>query len=126
MTIQSNKDLVQRYLDALSGKEKPSDVIDRYVDDAELKEHIDMFEASFPRYELLLDDIVAEGDRVAVRTTFRGVHKGDFQGIAATGKEVTIPVMLTYRVAGDKIVQHWMNADSLSLLQQLGALPVPA
>lgn len=126
MTIQSNKDLVQRYLDALNGKEKPSDVIDRYVDDAELKEHIDMFEASFPRYELLLDDIVAEGDRVAVRTTFRGVHKGDFQGIAATGKEVTIPVMLTYRVAGDKIVQHWMNADSLSLLQQLGALPVPA
>jgi len=45
-------------------------------------------------------------------------------GIPATGKEATISVMLIYRIAGGKIVEHWMNADSLGLLQQLGAVPV--
>ena len=126
MSTQSNKELITRYLAALSGNEKPGNIIDRYVTDQSLKEHIAYFEDAFPKYKLLLDDMVAEGDRVALRTTFRGVHKGEFQGIRATGKEVSISVMLIYRIEGDKIAEHWMNADALSLLQQLGAVPVPA
>jgi predicted ester cyclase len=122
----TNKQFVVDYLEALSGKPKPANVISRYVDDVALQEHIEMFEAAFPQYELLIDEILAEGDLVAVRTTFRGVHAGEFQGIAPTGKTVTIPVMLIYRVRESKIVEHWLNADALSLLQQLGALPVPA
>jgi predicted ester cyclase len=122
----TNKQFVVDYLEALSGKPKPANVISRYVDDVALQEHIEMFEAAFPQYELLVDEILAEGDLVAVRTTFRGVHAGEFQGIAPTGKTVTIPVMLIYRVRESKIVEHWLNADALSLLQQLGALPVPA
>ena len=126
MSTQSNKELITRYLAALSGNEKPGNIVDRYVTDQSLKEHIAYFEDAFPKYKLLLDDMVAEGDRVALRTTFRGVHKGEFQGIRATGKEVSISVMLIYRIEGDKIAEHWMNADALSLLQQLGAVPVPA
>lgn len=49
----------------------------------------------------------------------------DFQGIAPTGKQVRIPVMLIYRIADGRIAQSWMNADSLGLLTQLGAIPSP-
>jgi predicted ester cyclase len=124
MTEQSNRKLVELYLAALSGKPKPAEVVSQYVDDKPLEEHIAFFEAAFPCYELRLDDIVAEGDKVALRTTFRGVQRHDFMGIPATGKEATISVMLIYRIAGGKIVEHWMNADSLGLLQQLRAVPV--
>lgn len=126
MSTQANKETIARYLEAISGKPKPADLVARFVEDESLKEHIAFFEAAFPSYELHADDLVAEGDRVAVRATFRGKHTGDFQGIAATGREVAISLMLFYRLAGGRIAEHWMNADSLGLLQQLGAVPVPA
>lgn len=120
------KQFVIDYLEALSGKPKPSEAVKRYVDDVALQEHIEMFEAAFPRYELLIDDVIAEGDLVAVRATFQGTHTGEFQGISPTGKTVTIPLMIIYRIRDSKVVEHWLNADALSLLQQLGAVPVPA
>jgi len=67
MTEQSNRKLVELYLAALSGKPKPAEVVSQYVDDKPLEEHIAFFEAAFPCYELRLDDIVAEGDKVALR-----------------------------------------------------------
>jgi predicted ester cyclase len=85
-----------------------------------------MFEAAFPGYDLEINDMVAEDDKVAIRATFHGTHRGEFQGIPPTGRDVSIPLMLIYRIASDRIVEHWMNADSLGLLQQLGAVPVPA
>jgi predicted ester cyclase len=126
MSMQSNRELIGRYLEALSGKPKPPELVAQFVDDDALRHHIEMFEDAFPSYELRLDDMVAEGDKVCVRATFRGVHKGAFQGIPATGRQASISVMLIYRIAGEKIVEHWLNADSLSLLQQLGAVPAPA
>ncbi len=125
MSSKTNKTLVARYFNALSGNEKPEAVVDEYVDDLELKEHVELFEASFPKYELIADDMVAEDDKVTVRATFRGKHTAEFFGIPATNKEVTVPLMLIYRIADDKIVEHWMNADQLGLMQQLGAIPVP-
>jgi predicted ester cyclase len=85
-----------------------------------------MFEAAFPRYELLIDDLIAEGDKVAVRSTFRGTHKADFSGIPSTGRSVELPVFLVYRIADGRIVEHWMQADVMGLMQQLGVLPAPA
>ena len=126
MNAEASKQLIKDYLEALSGKPKPREILDRYVDDQALIEHIELFEASFPRYELSLDDMLAEENRVAIRATFRGTHTAAFQGIQATGKDVTTPVMLIYRIDNGKIVEHWMNADVLGLLQQLGAIPVPA
>ena len=123
MSNQSNRTFIQNYFTALSGTEKPAAVVNEYVDDAELKHHIELFEAAFPKYDLIADDIVAENDKVAVRATFQGTHKGDFFGIAPTGKEVTVSLMLIYRIANGKIVEHWMNADQLSLMKQLEAIP---
>lgn len=122
---ESNKEFVARYLAAISGNPKPSELVSTFVADPALIEHIAVFETAFPCYELTADDILTEGDKVAIRATFRGVHRGDFQGIAPTGREVAIPVWLIYRLAGGKVAEHWMVADSLALLQQLGALPAP-
>jgi predicted ester cyclase len=128
MSAQENKAFIERYFGALSGKDKPPAVVDQYVSDSdqELKEHIAFFEAAFPRYELIADDLIAEGDQVCVRTTFRGTHEGDLMGLAPTHKSATISIMLIYRIADGKIVEHWMVADQMSLMQQLGAIPTPA
>jgi predicted ester cyclase len=125
MSAESNKAFIRRYFGALSGKDKPRSIQDQYIADSDevLKDHIIAFEAAFPHYELIADDMVAEADQVAVLTTFKGTHKGEFFGAAPTGKDVTMPIMLIYRISGDKIVEHSMVADLLGLMQQLGAVP---
>jgi predicted ester cyclase len=122
-----NKALIAAYFEAISGKEKPAALQEKYIADSDqvLKDHIVMFEAAFPRYELIAEDMVAEGDKVAVRATFRGTHQGEFAGIPATGLKVEFPVYLIYRIENRKIAEHWMLADAMSLMQQLGALPAP-
>jgi predicted ester cyclase len=125
MSVSENKELVRRYLEAISGKPKPASVINLYVNDRPLAEHIEAAEAAFPLYELLAEDLIAEGDLVAVRGRMRGEHQGTFMGMPATGKQIEMALFLTYRIAGGKIVDHWMVSDNLAMLQQLGALPTP-
>ena len=128
MSTTENKTFIRRYLNALSGKDKTLAVMNLYIADSDeaLKQHILAAEAGFPRYELIADDLVAEGDKVVVRATMRATHKGEFMGIAPTGKEVTISLMLIYRLANRKIAEHWMVMDALGLMQQLGVVPQPA
>jgi predicted ester cyclase len=128
MSTEKNKDLIRRYLDAISGKEKPPAVVDQYVADSDqkLKQHIAFSEGAFPRYELIAEDMIAEGDLVTVRATVRGTHQGDLMGIPPTGKQVEMPLIIIYRVADGKIVEHWMVADQLGMMQQLGVIPAPA
>jgi predicted ester cyclase len=124
MSERENREFITRYGAALSGNPKPAAIVDQYVADEELKHHIEVFEAAFPSYEFLIDDMLAEGDKVCLRGTFRGVHQHDFMGIPASGKQASISLMIIYRIEGGKIVEHWLNADSLSLMQQLGGVPV--
>ena len=126
MVTQQNKQLIESYFAAVSGQPKPPSLVARFVNDAELAHHIALFEEAFPAYELIAEDMIAEDDKVAVRATFRGIQQHAFNGIPPTNKAAEISVMLIYRIANGKIVQHWMNADSLSLLQQIGALPTPS
>ncbi len=123
MSTEDNKAFIRSYFEAISGTDKAAAVVNRYVTDEELKHHIAFYEAAFPNYQLLAEDMIAEGDKVVVRSTFHGTHKGDLMGIPPTGKEVTMPVMLIYRIADNKIVEHWMQADALGLMQQLGVIP---
>jgi predicted ester cyclase len=126
MSAQENKAFIRQYFDALN-KEKSAATVDQYVADSdeELKQHIAFFDVVFPNYQLVAEDMIAEGDKIVVRGVVRGTHKGDLMGIPPTGKQVEFPLMLIYRVAGGKIVEHWMVADQLSLMQQLGAIPEP-
>ena len=121
---EANKAFMVEYFDALSGKEKPAEIVNEYVSESDqaLKDHIAMFEAGFPLYELVVDDMIAEGDKVAVRATFHGTHQGEFAGIPPTGVEATVMINLIYRIADGMIVEHWMEADQLGLMQQLGVV----
>jgi len=120
----ANKQFILDYFAALNQDKSPA-TVDKYVADEVLKHHIDLFEASFPGYQLTAKEMVAEGDMVFVRTGCTGIHKGDLQGIAPTGKSIDIEIALTYRIADGKIVDHWMLFDQLTVLQQIGAMPTP-
>lgn len=117
-----NKTFVRRYLEAISKNEKPMALVRHFVADTDeaLQQHIIAGEIGFPRYELIAEDLVAEDDKVVVRFTLRGVHLGEFMGIPATDKTVAVPGIIIYRIAEGKIVEHWMQMDSTTLLQQLG------
>ena len=122
MSTSENKAFVRRYLDAINGKDKPAAVQDQYISDADaiLKQHIAGYEAAFPHYALIEDDMIAEGDKVVVRWTMYATYGGGFMNIPATGQQVAMPGIIIYRIADGKIVEHWMQVDSAALMQQLG------
>jgi steroid delta-isomerase-like uncharacterized protein len=78
------------------------------------------FFTAFPDLETTIDDLIADGDRVAVRQTWRGTQTGDFLHIPPTGKQVTFTSIEVYRVAGGKLAEEWVELDMFGLLQQLG------
>jgi steroid delta-isomerase-like uncharacterized protein len=84
-----------------------------------------MFRGAFPDFKATIDDLIAEGDKVVIRQTWSGTHKGEFMGIPPTGKRVSFGVIDIIRVAGDKFVEHWGQMDSMGMMQQLGAVPAP-
>jgi predicted ester cyclase len=67
--------------------------------------------------------MIEEGDTVAARWTVDGTHRGDFQGIAATGRKVRLSGTTIHHMADGKIKETWLTVDNLDLLQQLGAIP---
>jgi steroid delta-isomerase-like uncharacterized protein len=121
MSANENKALIRRYLDAISGKDKPAALLDQYIanSDQALRQHIAYSEGAFPRYEMIAEDMLAEDDKVVVRFTLRATHRGEFMGIPATGKPIAVPGIIIYRIANGKIAEHWMQVDSVALTQQL-------
>jgi hypothetical protein len=77
----------------------------------------------FPDGVFSIDDLIADGDRVAIRTTWRATHRGEFAGIAPTGKRVTATQICIFRMAEGKIVEEWGIFDMHGLLHQIGAGP---
>lgn len=86
---------------------------------------LQMVRAAFPDWTSTPDDMVVEGDRVAARWTVRGTHQGDFMGIPATGREITMAEAGILRFEDGRLVELWRVADELALLRQLGVLPSP-
>jgi steroid delta-isomerase-like uncharacterized protein len=80
---------------------------------------------AFPDSRFTIDDMIAEGDRVVTKKTFTGTHTGDFAGIPATGRTVTLQYVDIMRVRDGRIVEHWLSMDQLSFMQQLGVVPMP-
>ena len=122
MSTATNKDLITRYFAALSGQAKSAASIAEFGDSPALIQHIETFEAAFPRYELFADEMIAEGDNVAVCARFRGTHNGDLMGIAPTGKQVAMPFIIVYHIADGKIASFNLAFDQMDLLKQLGVV----
>ncbi len=126
MNAQENKDLVRSYFEALGGKPKPPKLVDQYVAEQPLKDHIAMYEAAFPEYDMRIEQMIAEGDLVSVIGRGSGIHKGEFMGMPPTEKSWDVPLHITYRLKDGKIVEHWLLVDTAAFMQQLGMTPSPA
>jgi len=133
MSSEDNKVTIRRFYDEAINQKKLA-VIEElfgasYVshdlpsDPAELKHFINGFHSAFPDGQITIEEMIAEGDTVALRGTFRGTQTGQFQDIPPTGKAVTVPAQDMYHLSEGKIVEHWGGPNLLRLLQQLGVIP---
>lgn len=84
------------------------------------------FLAGFPDAQLHFDDVVSEGDRMAIRYHLDVTHTGEFNGIPATNKRVSFGGTTIFRFAGGKVAERWSESDFFGLLQQLGVIPMAA
>jgi predicted SnoaL-like aldol condensation-catalyzing enzyme len=75
---------------------------------------------AFPDQRVTIQDLLAEGDRVAVRFTLEGTHRGDLLDLPPTGRHVSVQGVALYRIAGGKIAEGWIGLDGIGLLDQLG------
>ena len=83
------------------------------------------FVEGFPDLRLTVEDAVGEGDLVAQRIHFAGTHTGEFQGLPPTNRKVEFSGLELNRFVDGRVVEHWFQMDSLTLLQQLGLVVVP-
>ena len=78
---------------------------------------------AIPDMQVKLEDMVAEGDKIACRWTATGTHKGEFMGVPPTNKKITLTGIHIDRIAGGKVVETWNYTDMLGVMQQLGVIP---
>jgi len=90
-----------------------------------MTQFVSMIRSALPDLRIMLEDDIAEGDKVVSRWRAQGTHQGELMGIAATGNEVAITGITIHRVEEGKIVEEWENWDALGLMQQIGAVPFP-
>ena len=91
-----------------------------------LRQSLEGFRAAFPDVAFTVEDTITEGDKVAVKTTFRATHRGPFAGVPASGNPIEVGGCDVFRVREGKIVEAWWLGDSGSMLMQIGAIPVPS
>ena len=115
-----NKEFVLEYLNAFSGKEKTQEILAHYISDQGLIDHIIFFDGAFPKYEVIMEEMISEGDQIIVRARLIGKHEGEFAGIMPSYKQVDFPFVVSYIIENNKIVSHWLVADQMVLMQQLG------
>ena len=139
MSIEENKTIVSRFYEEISkgnlaamGELVAADLVDHtpfVPGQAQGRqgtlELFTMIRAAFPDLRVTVEDMVAEGDKVVARGTFSGTHKGEFTGIAPTGKQITVGIIEILRIVGGRMVEHWNAVNSLGMMQQLGVVPTP-
>lgn len=135
----ANKALVRRWFEEVWNKGRVSAIDEMLASDATVhglgaelrgpagfKPFHAAYRSAFPDVTIQIDDIVAEGDIVAVRWSGAATHRGDGLGFPATGKQVRFTGMVFVRIEGGKLVEGWNNFDQLGMLQQLGVVsPAP-
>jgi steroid delta-isomerase-like uncharacterized protein len=90
------------------------------------KRGIAVLRAALPDLVHTVDELIAAGDRVVLRLTARGTHRGAFIGLPPTGRSVSMQGILIVRVTDGRIVERWSLGDDLGLLHQLSPIPPPA
>jgi steroid delta-isomerase-like uncharacterized protein len=86
-------------------------------------EVVSMFHSAMPDLRVVIEDMVAEGEKVATRYALEGTHEGELVGAAPTGKQLSIKRITLERVSDGKIREHWRNTDEVGMMRQLGVMP---
>jgi predicted ester cyclase len=76
-----------------------------------------------PDLVVMVEDTIAEGDKVVCRLTYRGTHTGNLANVAPTGRQITFTAIAINRFANGKIVERWFNSDELGMMRQMGLVP---
>jgi predicted ester cyclase len=133
MSVAANKALARRFITQVwnAGELAAADLLihpDYVVPGVGMgpeavKRNVLAFREAFPDLVWTIDEVIGEDDRVAMRLTLRGTHRGVFRGIAPTGQRVTMEEMVFWRVADGQLHSGWFLADRFGLRVQLGVLP---
>ena len=135
MSAEENKAVVRRFFEVLNtGNLAALDDIlaPTYVghfggapqmDRTAFKQFVSGFFTALPDLHHAVEDLIGEGDKIALRLTLSGTHQGDFQGLPPTGKHVAFSAINTIHLKNGRIAEHWSEFDGIGMMQQLGAMP---
>lgn len=138
MSAEQNKALVRRAIEEIANRRNLS-AIDEFfspdfVEHEELPPNIPpgreaprilfgMMLDAFPDFKATFKHLIAEDDLVVMHMTWTGTQEGEFMGMPASGKRMSISVLDIIRIADGKFVEHWGVMDQAAMMQQLGAMP---
>lgn len=138
MTTEQNKAIVRRFFEAFEANDQaalkevlaPDLVAYSHGPGPQSREEylqgIRMWHAAFSETHFTIEEQIAEGDKVATRSTLRSVHsRADFQGLSPTGKQIAAGGITIERIKDGKIVEHRVESDWYGMMQQLGLVPPP-
>lgn len=136
MSTDGNKAIVRRFIEEIFVQGNKA-AVDELLDDGftahtwpstghpkdDLRAAIDRAAAGLSDPDFRIDDMIAEGDRVAVRLTTGATQTGPFMGLPPSGKRYSIEEIHWFRLLDGKVVEHWHQMDQMGLMKQLGAMP---
>ncbi len=133
MSLEKNKEIVRGFIDAYNARKL--DLVDNfvssdYIDHGKnigregLKQLIAMGINAFPDWYETVEDIIAEGDKVWVLLSYTGTHRGEFMGLAPTGKKIESKAVDIYRIVDGKLAEYWNVTDNLNIFKQVGAVEI--
>jgi steroid delta-isomerase-like uncharacterized protein len=134
MTAQENKQRYADYIQAIFNEARFDKLAGYLADDYQIKDAppgsasgaegirqvVTMFRSGFPDMVITLDEVIAEGDWVASKSTLRGTHEGEFLGVAPTGRTVNVTSLTMVKYRDGRLAESWVKNDVASLMQQLG------
>lgn len=137
MSAEENRALVRRFIEEIFNQNKlevaeeilAPDYVHHDPTTNEFGSGIEGFKQMLNLYrqafdlQIVLEDQIADEEKVVDRWTGHGTHQGEFMGMAPTGKKITATGISIHRIAGGKIAETWNNYDALGIFQQLGIIP---
>ena len=137
MSLESNKAVVRKWIEQGWNKHNIATIDETYAPNfvqhgggpdvnsaEEFKTFVADYLKAFPDLTFTIDDLVAEGDRVVWRFVGTATHNGPLMGILASGCKAAVPGIVVFRMANDRIAEGWLNLDVMTMLQQIGTMPV--
>ncbi len=137
MSVEENVELMRRWFNEVWNEGRIETIHDLFAPDgvgtgeledggelrgpADFVPFVERVRSAFPDINIVVEDAFGAGDKVVLRWTATMTHRGEYLGMAATGKTVRITGMTMTRIADKQIVEGWDNWDQLAMLKQLGA-----